>query len=335
MQPLNEREIINLFGNSAGVAKKELIQGIGDDCAVIRHEKEKLLLVTMDTLVEAIHFNPDWHPPEKLGRKSVAVNVSDIAAMGGRPLYVFLSLGLPRGFDPGWLESFSRGLAAACLEYDCCLAGGDTVRSEKGIVITMTVIGEVAADQVLYRKTARPGDAVWVSGTLGNAAAGLELCRTGRSGDEEAISLVESHLNPEPRLKLARRLAAAGLIHAMMDLSDGLATDLAHLCAQSGVGAVIYSDLLPVQELCKKTAGKMGKDFLQLALAGGEDYELLFTAPPEHGPEIKRLAEEDCLLTQIGSIDDRKSVRLVKGKPGQQNRPPVDIGFTGYDHFGS
>jgi len=332
---LNEREIISLFSHSAGVDKTGLVKGIGDDCAALQIDRDRLWLVTMDTLVESIHFNTDWHPPDKLGRKSLAVNVSDIAAMGGSPLYVFLSLGLPQNFNPGWLEKFSRGLAEACLEYDCCLAGGDTVRSSEGIVITLTVIGEVAADQILYRNSARPGDEVWVSGTLGNAAAGLELCREGRKGGDNMSFFIESHLNPRPRLKLARRLAASGFVHAMMDLSDGLATDLAHLCEQSGVGAVIYSDLLPVKESLASTAKEMGKDFLQWVLSGGEDYELVFTAPDKHASDIATLAEKVGFLTKIGHIDEGGGVRLVKGPPGKQNIPQVDISFMGYDHFKS
>jgi len=333
---VNERDIISLLHNLAGPEKKGLVKGIGDDCAVIKKDSDRLWLVTMDTLVESVHFDPAWHPPEKLGRKSVAVNVSDIAAMGGAPLFVFLSLGLPPGFDTDWLDRFSRGLAEACGEYECLLAGGDTVRSSEGILITLTVIGEVAADQVLYRDRARAGDGIWISGSLGNAAAGLELCRTGRikEAGAEGNAMVEHHLNPQARLQLGRLLAKSGVIHAMMDLSDGLATDLAHICHESCAGAVIYSDLLPVSQSLKNTARLLGRDHFQWILAGGEDYELIFTAPDEHTGRIVHLAESGKVtLTQIGHIDAKRGVRLVKGGPGQQNVTEEDISFTGFDHF--
>ncbi|MDW7771933.1 MAG: thiamine-phosphate kinase [Desulfobulbaceae bacterium] len=330
---MNEREIISLFNGSAGPGGDELVRGIGDDCAVLRLDGDRLWLVTVDTLIESVHFNIDWHPPRKLGRKSVAVNVSDIAAMGGSPRFAFLSLGLPQGFDPPWLEKFSQGLSEACREFGCTLAGGDTVRTVEGVMITLTVIGEVPADQVTYRSTALPGDEIWVSGTLGNAAAGLELCTAGDAGSEDGLLLAESHLNPTPRLGLARRLAGGRLVHAMMDLSDGVATDLSHLCIRSGTGAVIYADLLPVSGPLQRTAGKMGKDCLPWALTGGEDYELLFTAAPGQGGAILRLAEKEGLLTRIGYIDAKSGVRLAEGRPGRQNPPQKDVSFLGYDHF--
>jgi len=331
---LNERDIINLFSRSTGAKCRQLVQGIGDDCAVIRASGDRLWLVTMDTLMESIHFDSAWHPPDSLGRKSVAVNVSDIAAMGGRPAFAFLSLGLPQSFTPEWLDLFSRGLTEACRQYGCCLAGGDTVRSAGGIVITLTVIGEVASKQILYRRNARPGDDVWVSGTLGNAAAGLELCRRGKAGEKDAFPLVESHLSPAPRVDLASRLAASGMLHAMMDLSDGLATDLAHLCAQSNAGAVIYADLLPVSGLLQETARAMGIDGRRWALTGGEDYELLFTAPARNRKKIIGLAEEGT-LSRIGCIDEKSGVRLAEGKPGKESQPLKDISYLGYDHFQS
>jgi thiamine-monophosphate kinase len=184
---MNERDIIACLHRQNGEGRPDLLCGIGDDCAVIEKNAQRSYLVTMDTLVESVHFDLRWHPPEKLGRKAVAVNVSDIAAMGGEPVFVFLSLGLPQGFDPSWMNSFSEGIAGACREYDCILAGGDTVRSPKGVQITITVIGEVAADQVVYRRGALTGDMIWVSGILGMAAAGLEVCRSGMGVDGTSL----------------------------------------------------------------------------------------------------------------------------------------------------
>lgn len=331
---MNEREIIELFSRSTGAQYNSLVRGIGDDCAVLRPAGGRLWLVTMDTLIESVHFDTAWHPPDKLGRKAVAVNVSDIAAMGGRPVFAFLSLGLPQNSAPEWLEKFSHGLSDACVQYGCCLAGGDTVLSPGGIIITLTVIGEADPEKILYRGNASPGDHVWVSGTLGNAGAGLELCRKGEAGNLEAAQLVESHLSPKPRLDLATRLAASGLVHAMTDLSDGLATDLAHLCTQSGAGAVVYAGLLPMSPLLKDTAEKMGTDPLLWALTGGEDYELLFTAAAGSNEEILSLGGGET-LTRIGYIDEKSGVRLIEGKPGQEDLPMKDISYLGYDHFKS
>jgi len=330
---VNEREIIKLLRSFAGPKNKELIRGIGDDCAVIRLDEKRMWLITMDTLVESVHFNPEWHPPDKLGRKVLAVNVSDIAAMGGKPSFAFLSLGLPGNFDPAWVEKFSRGLNQACQEYECSLAGGDTVRSPRGTVITLTVIGEVEADRIIYRNTARPGDEVWVSGTLGNAAAGLALCESGKAEDIAVAPLVDRHLNPAPRLELARRLSASGAVHSMMDISDGLATDLAHICEQSGTGSVIYADLMPVLPLLKKTAMDMKKDVLSWVLTGGEDFELLFTAPAESSVLLENIQGKEKFLTKIGYIDRKPGVRLVRGGPHNVDLPQIDISFKGYDHF--
>lgn len=329
---MNEREIINLFNQSTNIRNDLLIKGIGDDCAVLQVDNDRYWVITVDTLVESVHFDTTWHPPEKLGHKSVAVNVSDIAAMGARPLFIFQSLGLPQGFSEQWLEKFSKGFGDACRKYGCCLAGGDTVKSPDGITISLTVIGEVAADQILYRSNACSGDIVWVSGSLGNAAAGLELCRRGILSDEMS-SLVEAHLAPKPRMDLAMRLAESRLVHSMMDISDGLATDLAHLCRQSNVGALVYSDLLPVERDLKRAAEYLSVDLLPWVLAGGEDYELLFTAAPENSKEIEQLAEGDCNLVQVGRIEEGEGVNLIKGVPGQSGSEVQDISFMGYDHF--
>jgi len=289
----------------------------------------------MDTLVEDVHFDLHWHPPEKLGRKAVAVNVSDIAAMGGLPKFIFLSLGLPGQFDPVWVDRFTEGISGACREHDCVLAGGDTVRSREGILITVTVIGEMPADQVVYRSGARPGDEVWVSGTLGRAAAGLEICRSGIKTDPgEMQTLVEAHLDPRPRISLGRLLAGNKVAHAMMDLSDGLATDLSHLCQQSGVGAVVYAAELPALPVLREAADLLNRDPLDLMIRGGEDYELVFTAAAAAGTRIAKLGQQAGMrLSRVGTIVDRQGVRLILPAGGTNGPDEVDISFTGFDHF--
>lgn len=331
---MNERQVIELIAALNADDAPDLLQGIGDDCAVIRKDRHHSWLVTMDTLVEAVHFDRNWHPPDKLGRKAISVNVSDIAAMGGSPVFVFLSLGLPGEFDVRWLRRFSQGLAEACREYGCLLAGGDTVRSPSGMLITVTVLGEMRTSRVVLREGARIGDVVWVSGYPGRAAAGLELCRTGRGNVAGYAELIEAHLNPRPRLQLGRMLAEDSLVHAMMDLSDGLATDLAHICTRSGVGAAIDPAGLWADRPLAAVARLLDRDPLQWALTGGEDYELVFTAARRKSPAIARLAARlGTPAAPIGRIDDKQGVRIRRG--GEDGSPGVeiDIAFSGYDHF--
>ncbi len=238
---LTEKQIIKQIRDRCTTGSDQLVRGIGDDCAVIRRGADLVELVTTDTLVAGVHFEPAWHPPELLGRKAAAVNLSDIAAMGGRPRYAFMSLGLAADYQPEWLSSLITGFLARLEECGAVLAGGDTVSSPKGTVLSVTILGEAAADRVLLRSGAAVGDLILVSGSLGEAAAGLELCRRGYHATAPATwqSLLKAHLDPEPELELGALLAASGMVSAMMDLSDGLATDLAHICRESGVGAEV------------------------------------------------------------------------------------------------
>ena len=331
---MNERQIIDLLRTMTADGPPELLQGIGDDCAVIRKNRHQSWLVTMDTLVESVHFDRSWHPPDKLGRKVISVNVSDIAAMGGTPVFVFLSLALPKGFEVRWLTQFSRGLADACREYRCILAGGDTVRSSSGVLVTVAVMGEMQTNRVVLRNGARIGDSVWVSGSPGRAAAGLELCRNGRQDDAAFAELVEAHLNPQPRLQLGGWLARNRLVRAMMDLSDGLATDLAHICTQSEVGAVIDPAGLLADQLLAAAAKVLRKDPGQWMLTGGEDYELVFTAAEQKSAAIIKLAAKLRVpVARIGRIDDKQGVRTLQFPSGSHHPVEVDITFSGYDHF--
>lgn len=332
---MNERDIIAyLQKNILSHEQRGLVRGIGDDCAVIEKDDSTSWLVTMDTLIEGIHFNLKWHPAEKLGRKSVSVNVSDIAAMGGKPVFVFLSLGMPKGFDPDWFKGFSRGITEACEEYQCFLAGGDTVRSREGVVITITAIGEISKEQVVYRKDALADDTIWVSGTLGMAAAGLALCKSGIENISPSLeSLVEAHVNPQARVKLGSLLAKHRIAHAMIDLSDGIATDLSHLCNESRTGAVFYAEKLPIDPALFEAANLLKVDPLDLAIRGGEDYELLFTAAPGSTAEIISLGEMAGInISPVGTIMAEPGVKLVK--PSKSNgQMEIDVSFEGFDHF--
>ena len=331
---MNELQIIEYITAQAGPGDAQLIKGIGDDCAVIRKDGARVWLLTMDTLIESVHFNSSFHPPEKLGRKAVSVNVSDVGAMGGKPVFVLLSAGLPHGFDEAWFRAFTRGLTDACREYGSCLIGGDTVASPGGLTFTLTVIGEAEVDQVVYRSGARPGDTVWVSGELGLAAAGLELLSAGLAPDNRAFDpFREKHLNPQARVTLGRHLAASGLVHAMMDLSDGLATDLAHLCKQSGVGARLHAKDLPGVATLAAAAELAGSDPLRWAISGGEDYELLFTADPGDRDHLVRVAEQ-CgqSISPVGTIGTGAGVTLIQ-KRIDGTSSEMAVAYQGFDHF--
>jgi thiamine-monophosphate kinase len=326
-----ERDIIEHIHNLLGLtADKDVVKGIGDDCAVLRKNNRECFLVTTDTLVEGVHFDLDWHPPFLLGRKVAAVNLSDIAAMGGEPRFALLSLAFP-GSAPAWLDNFLAGFHEILQEHDTYLVGGDTVKSSNDLSISLTIIGEAAGDAICYRSGAKPGDLVFVSGHLGDAAAGLALCQSGLSnqGSGQWQQLINNHLDPQPQVQLGRILAESGLIHAMMDISDGLATDLAHICKESGQGAEIIKDFLPVSEQLKSAAEKMGSSVLGWVLKGGEDYQLLFTVSSGHEQELRNLVLEKTgqEIFCIGKIIEGQGLFLSDGVKMEE------ISFQGYDHF--
>jgi thiamine-monophosphate kinase len=328
---ISELDLIRRIRAQAAPADANLLQGIGDDCAVLAiSSAAPLSLITTDTLVEGIHFDLKWHSPELLGRKAVAVNISDVAAMGGSPRFVLLSLAAPATFSMELVDRFMQGFMAALADYRVTLIGGDTVRSTQGLVLSVTVLGEVDRRQVLYRSGARPGDQIWVSGFLGQAATGLEICRQRQTALQQSYpELVTAHLEPIPELALGRALAKSGLVTAMIDMSDGLASDLAHVCEESGVGAVVRAEDLPISESTQQAALALGLDPRKLAIAGGEDYRLLFTAKPTAREKIQELANHAIggKLFLVGEIVDGQGVLL--SADGQSS----SIDFQGYDHF--
>jgi len=332
---MNEREIISHIASIAAEAgSSDLLKGIGDDCAVVDRDGRRAWLLTLDTLIESVHFDCAFHPPQKLGRKAVSVNVSDIGAMGGKPLFALMSVGMPRGFDPDWFQAFAQGVAEACKEYGCLLIGGDTVASPQGLNFSLTLIGEAERERVVYRSGALAGDTIWVSGPLGWAAAGLELLQRGIEGRDETFApLYEKHLNPRARVELGSRLGASGLVHAMMDLSDGLATDLAHLCAASGVRGQVHAENIPGIALLTQAARLTGHDPLAWAISGGEDFELLFTSTPESDSEILHIGHACGLtLTPIGAISSGEGVHLLR-QVADGSILDQSVAYLGFDHF--
>lgn len=334
---MKERDLITYITNLTVTNGKNVLQGIGDDCAVVEKTLSTAWLVTMDTLVESIHFDCAWHPPENLGRKAVSINVSDIAAMGGNPCFLLLSLALPQSFTEDWFYRFSQGMSSACSDYDCLLIGGDTVRSPEHISITLTVIGEAPKDKIIYRHSAKAGDVVLVTGHLGLAAAGLDLFSAGREMEDGVFApLLKAHLDPKAQVYAGQQLAGSGLVNSMMDLSDGLATDLAHICNNSKLGAVLFANQLVAHPSLEKAAKILQRPLHHWMLSGGEDYQLLLTASPSAVDSLQALAGENGFsLTAVGKMVEGEGVRLVE--PGRKSDADKgkDISYQGFDHFSS
>jgi thiamine-monophosphate kinase len=283
------------------------------------------LILTCDWFLEGTHFLRDKHPSDSIGWKCLARAVSDVAAMGGEPLYFLLSLALPETRTGKWLDGFLAGLGRAEKRFACQLAGGDTTRNNK-ILINVTAIGEVPRSRAVLRSGAQPGDLVYVSGFLGEAELGLRLLRSGRAIGGRNSRWLEKHLYPEPRLALAWWLARKRLATAMMDLSDGLSTDLSRLCTASGVGARIVVDKVPKVALPKEK-GRARFDRTELALHGGDDYELLFTIRPRQAARVPS-AFQGLPLSCIGEVRQKPGVVLV-GPQGREEK----LAARGWDPF--
>ncbi|MBN2408294.1 MAG: thiamine-phosphate kinase [Candidatus Aminicenantes bacterium] len=274
LRSLRERDLVAAIRREFPAKNKGLVLGIGDDAAVVRSGRN-LSVLTTDLLVEDVHFTALLHPPYYLGRKSLNVNLSDIAAMGVKPRFALLGLALRKGLKTEWVKEFFRGLAGAAKEAGVGLVGGD-ISSAGKIVISVTVLGEAKA--LITRRGAHPGDLIFLSGRPGDAAAGLRLLRKGfRLGtNAEADSLLRAFLDPVPQIALGRTLARFRAATGLTDTSDGLSVDLFHLCEESRTGAVVEVDQLPLSPALRSFA----KDPTRLALHGGEDYGLLFTVDP-------------------------------------------------------
>jgi thiamine-monophosphate kinase len=281
--------------------------GIGDDCAVLLPDAGRPLLATTDLMIEDVHFRRRWAAPGDLGWKALAVNLSDIAAMGGRPRWALIALACPAGVGVEDAEQFYAGLLALAAEHGVAVVGGDTAASPAGWLVNVTLLGEAVAEPLL-RSTARAGDIVAVTGALGRAAAGLALleCPAVPVGLAPAArdDVRAAHLRPRPRVREGLWLAAAGGVTAMIDLSDGLATDLGHVAEESGVGARIALDRVPVGEGAREVAAALGRDALAWVTGGGEDYELLLTCEPGAFPRLGDglAAATGTRLTAIGEV---------------------------------
>ena len=302
------------------------VMGIGDDCAVLPtypiSEGPGELLVSTDLLMEGVHFLRKESSPEDIGWKAAAVNLSDIAAMGGSPVATFLSIALPKDAQGEWAERFINGYAEISDLFDVPLLGGDTTSSLRDIAINVCVLGRCPSGKAITRSGARPGDVIYVTGPLGDSAAGLQAILKNLERTEDVATLIHRHKRPQPRIRAASDLIATDLVGAMMDISDGIASDLRHILKASGVGAIVELDRLPLTEEFMRVCKEQNWNAYELATGGGEDFELLFTAPAG-------LEKRTDIITvyPIGRIVEGSELLWFHG--GVR----TDFDTTGYEHF--
>ncbi len=300
LRDIGEFELIDLIAHHQPSPHGRLLRGIGDDCAVIAGEGETVTLVTTDTMVEGVHFDLSTSTPEGLGAKLLAVSLSDIAAMGGTPHEAFLAISASPDFDATLIDRLAGGLQASGSRFGVQLAGGDTTSTEGPFVMSLTLLGSCPGNQVVYRSGASVGDSVYVTGTPGESEAGLVLSKdSGVLGVPHKTHLLRRHHRPEPRIAVGRMLAEKGIASAMIDVSDGLAGDLRHICRQSGVDVVIDPARLPVSEALQTYCDAAGQDPVDPVLQGGEDYELAFTSC---NSDFTSAWAFECRLTYIGVV---------------------------------
>lgn len=332
---MSERDLIQFIRNKHKTLGHSLKFGIGDDCAVFGEDIGGQWVVSTDMLVENIHFNLAWHSAFLLGRKAVAVNLSDIAAMGATPNFILLSVSIPKNIQPEWIDDFMSGVEEILTEYNTLLIGGDTVQGPS-LSISITAIGNMSGASPIFRNGARVGDDIYVSGQLGSSALGLELLRSSKNDtiltSEQKHPFIQAHLNPTPQVAIGRALAKSSLVHSMQDISDGISTDLAHICSESNVGAYLLEEKLPMHENLVRVSSTIEKDSLKLILSGGEDYQLLFTAQPSNESAIFAIANEELIcnkkLYKVGKITDSSEV-VLKHTSGEVSQ----ISYQGFEHL--
>jgi thiamine-monophosphate kinase len=327
-----ESRIISRLKKLARVDDRVLV-GIGDDAAVIKGSGGaggKDLLVCCDLMVEGIHFRAEWAPPRLLGRKALAVNLSDIAAMGGVAKFALVSIALPHKFSSVFIDEIFQGLFDLADASGVSIVGGDTSSSPDSLFIDVGVIGDCESGRAVTRRGAKVGDTIYVSGSLGASALGLSLLEEGFRLEDDANfqEALLKHLAPEPRLDLGRAIGEAGLATAMIDISDGLSTDLWHLLDESNCGALIHAGAIPIAE-CVRRASPRARlaDPLQLALNSGEEYELLFTVPPQFQQRMVELSSKGGVdITAVGEIVAGRRLRL------ERNGVLEPVESAGYEH---
>ena len=330
VKDVGEFGLIRRWEQELAQSPEQVARGVGDDAAVLDFPPGQQVLATTDTLVESVHFDLAFTAPGQLGKKCMAVNFSDIAAMGGQARYALIALGLPGSTELAWLEAFYRGLQEEASRWSAWIVGGDTVRSPAGLVITVTVLGHAPRGRAVPRDGARPGDLVVVTGDLGGSAAGLASFIGSPSPVEpEALAYVRRrHLEPVPRLAEGEIMARHG-VSAMIDVSDGLASEVNHLARLSRVSVVVEAASIPVAPATRTLARALGASALDWALNGGEDYELVASVAPDRFAAMARVVQQltGTRLTVVGRVEAGAGCYLAT------DGEPSLLEPTSYDHF--
>jgi thiamine-monophosphate kinase len=311
---------------------RDLLVDVGDDTAAIRLDARRAMLLTCDIQVEGRHFRFDHITPYQLGRRSMAVNLSDIAAMGGKPTYALVSLGIPASFPVASYDRLFEGMRDELQPHRARIVGGNLAQTRESLVVDITLLGEAGISRILTRGGARVGDRIFVTGEVGASGAGFQVLSIfGRRFPGKYRSLVTRHVLPTPRIAAGQRIAREGVATAMIDLSDGVAGDLFHICTRSGVGAEIHEERLPLPEHIREIAERSGRSVIDLALHSGEDYELLFTVPRSvSAGKVRSITGDSGVpVTEIGTIVRRNDgYRLVDSRGKKTRLVPA-----GWDHF--
>ena len=330
LKDLGEFGFIRFIQNGCLFNHHNVIKGIGDDCAVLGPYEHKAFLVSTDLLIEDIHFKPSKIPPQHLGQKAVAVNLSDIAAMGGIARHLLVALALPKGLDISTIHAFYEGMKMICRKFGINIIGGDTSASPTKMMINLTVLGDVPEDEVLYRHGAGPGDLIFVTGTLCNSAADLQLIMENYTVPQKiADVLIKAHHLPVPFLEIGRLIARSRLASAMIDISDGLISDLEHICMASGVGASLNKNALPISDELRLFAEINHLDPYEISLMGGEDYRLLITVPKPNVLAFKQIILKKMdTIYKIGEITHGSKIEIT-----DLNGCLIQLKGKGFDHF--
>jgi thiamine-monophosphate kinase len=328
---IGEFGFIETIKEECTTTSKNVIKGIGDDCAVFGPSSGRVLLFTTDMLVEDIHFLTSKMTPYQLGWKSIAVNLSDIAAMGGRPLVLLISLAIPSEMNVELIQDLYKGMKDICEHYKVNIVGGDTVASPDKLVINISLIGDAKENEVLYRSGARSGDSIYLTGNVGDSFAGLKILKKEISSSKSIAShFIKIHNEPKPLIETGMAIAASGLANAMIDVSDGLLSDLGHICKESGAGAMLFRSKVPLSSELKLLASREKFNPLELALSGGEDYHLLITVPEVNIKDFEIACKDKGILPLylIGKIVEGKGVKMVNDDGSLE-----ETERKGFNHF--
>ena len=330
MKKINEIELINQLTDNLPNYNSDVIKGIGDDCAVIKQADGNYLLTTCDSQVDGVHFDSLVSTPQQIGQKAVAVNVSDIATMGGRPTYCMVSLIIPKKLKPDYIQAIYDGIKISCANDKIQIIGGN-ISSGKQLIIDITMMGEVRSDELLLRSGAKIGDKVLVTGSLGMAAAGLKLIQNPDVIVENKYELIQKQLSPVACLSEAAIIAQSKLATSMIDISDGLFSDIGHICDASNVGVNIYQSQIPVLKSVLQVEKRLVLEPLSLATSGGEDYELLITVSPKSATDLVNLIQSatGASASIIGEITDASDGRYLQLSSGDRQI----ITPNGWQHF--